>query len=278
MCILYIGIELREELETVHEAILPVEKIKTVTSLVGKIVPAAGPTGYDDDTIESVYTVIANATETRITDVGLSSFIGATSLISISKGIACSSDVKFTQDDFIEAVAQIAHEYDLGRDKDYQRIRSALGKILCMNESGVTDNVESKRKRRDAIARDSTGSEIASCQCPETVTSIDEILCLCEFFSCLKKFTTPDVLRDGLGLRLTQEHCLAFVVDTSGSMGGEINRTVRIIKELVINEAADPECYMLVRFHDDDRYGSVSEDVIRRSELVLNVIMLEFIT
>ena len=76
-----------------------------------------------------------------------------------------------------------------------------------------------------------------------------------------------DVLGDGIGLGLTLDHCLAFVVDTSGSMRNEINGAVRIIKEFVINEAADPWCYVLLRFHDDDPSGIVSEDVISRSEL-----------
>ena len=85
------------------------------------------------------------------------------------------------------------------------------------------------------------------CTCPPGGITSD-IFCTCEFFECLDP---DDIFVSILGFD-SDEECLAFVIDTTGSMSGEIDAA----KEITLNflrseeEIGDAGCYVLVPFND----------------------------
>lgn len=87
------------------------------------------------------------------------------------------------------------------------------------------------------------------CTCPPDGISVD-ITCTCEFFACLD---VEDHLGPIFGFSsLVQGPCLAFIVDTTGSMSAEITAIRRVIEEFLRSEEAVNElrCYILVPFND----------------------------
>lgn len=72
-----------------------------------------------------------------------------------------------------------------------------------------------------------------------------DLLCPCEFFDCLD---ARDQLQP-VFLEFPATACLAFVVDTTGSMKDEIEVTKRVIKDFLGSEES-LGCYMLVPFND----------------------------
>ena len=120
-----------------------------------------------------------------------------------------------------------------------------FAKILKIKDSEVADNVDQKIQRRQT---DSCSDN--NCTCPEGGINSNELLCPCQFFDCL------DVGRNLLPVFEGFEglECLAFVVDTTGSMKDEIDMTIQIIKDMIASE--ENGCYILVPFNDDGHSNS----------------------
>ena len=77
-----------------------------------------------------------------------------------------------------------------------------------------------RMRRQDSTCPDSR----EECKCPETAI----IRCTCEFFACIDR---NDRLTPILGIELDTgvgNPCLAFVVDTTGSMATEIEAAVSV--------------------------------------------------
>ena len=127
------------------------------------------------------------------------------------------------------------------KDQSSHPIRSTYGKLLCLNST--INSSESSRKRRD-----SDGDE---CECPPDGLDSDFTFCdFCDFYACL----TDDVIEEiffGSSF-LVDYQCLAFVIDTTGSMSTEIS----IAKDVILNFVQSEQdigldgCYMLVEFND----------------------------
>ena len=118
---------------------------------------------------------------------------------------------------------------------DISNIRELLGKLLC--------NAEKTRSKRQS-------DEKKNCECPP-LGGIQNISSVCEFYKCLNSRNLKSIF--GFGLRNIKNPCLAFVVDTTGSMSEEIDAVQTIILEFVHAErefATSNGCYMLVPFND----------------------------
>ena len=109
-------------------------------------------------------------------------------------------------------------------------------------DSSVTSNPVPVRGRRQLVC-----PPCDRCTCPPGGITGD-IICTCEFFKCLDP---GDAFKSILGFDMDEE-CLAFVIDTTGSMSGEIDAA----KEITLNFLRSEEeigvlgCYVLVPFND----------------------------
>ena len=111
--------------------------------------------------------------------------------------------------------------------------------MLCLNDQlAVSEQQGRKRRQRHCPERE-------NCVCPPSGIT-DAITCTCEFFECLDE---GDRLKP-MFLDFDSLSCLAFVIDTTGSMKDEINLAIEVIKDFLGSEEGNG-CYLLVPFNDD---------------------------
>ena len=121
---------------------------------------------------------------------------------------------------------------------EVDELRRTLGKMLCLKSE------EEKRKKRQMPVDPCGGVE-----CP--AGGYDDISEVCEFFSCLdKEIEYSDHLQQVFGFSIDQTACLAFAVDTTGSMRHEIANVQELIKSFIFSEYNEPTCYILTPFND----------------------------
>ena len=192
-----------------------------------------------DQPLKTVYRAIAKEFEVETTEEGYDNFAEAVSQITEAKIAACEDSASVSEDD----VPRLASEYR-GLKEDVVaniiEMRNIFGKMLCLSER---DHEERKRKRRDFHC-----PERKDCKCPES----GKLVCVCEFFACLDP---DDDIKPIMGLidvfvELGFLPCLAFAVDTTGSMGEEIEAAKEIIRNLSRSEEDSPVCYVLQPFND----------------------------
>ena len=238
-------VEIAEALESVL--------LTPLGGIVGGEIPATNDTSDDEPPLRAVYTAVAEEFDVEATDEGYNNFTEAIAEITEAKEEACKGDGSVSEED----IPRLAREYkELKGDieENINKIRDIFGKMLCLSErSGHEDK---KRKRRDAHCPDYG----APCPCPEDGI----IICVCEFFSCLDP---DDDIRPVLGIGdvFVEEFggfpCLAFAVDTTGSMGGEIETVKEVIRAFIASEVDGPSCYVLQPFndHQDGRFDPTSK-------------------
>ena len=125
-------------------------------------------------------------------------------------------------------------------DENLQEIRTIFGELLCAESMEQDLPTSSSIMTRCPARRD--------CTCP--VGGIRSVLtCASEFFACLDP---GDHIGPIFGFSRQTHRCLAFIVDTTGSMGDEISAARRIILDFVRSEEDLNEirCYILVPFND----------------------------
>ena len=77
-----------------------------------------------------------------------------------------------------------------------------------------------------------------------------------EFFCCLQSSDVRDLFGiESAATTADAVPCLAFVVDTTGSMSAEIAAVIALVSAFV--DPADPVCYILVDFNDDGVRGTM---------------------
>ena len=222
------------------------ENLQEVTSdILGDFLSVEIPMPTPDTSavLRLFYESLGERFDNSISATGFSNFIEGITEIAIAEVIACSSsevlNVSQLASDFADAVSQT-----LMSDETLREVRIILGEILC---------AESMEQRSlTAMECPSRGD----CTCPPDGINAD-IMCTCEFFACLD---VEDHLGPIFGFSsLVQGPCLAFVVDTTGSMSAEIAAISRVIEEFLRSEEAVNElrCYILVPFND--RGGVVSD-------------------
>lgn len=112
-----------------------------------------------------------------------------------------------------------------------------FGKMLNYKDHGTQG-----RQRRDSHLYDCPEE---NCECPNGGINSTELLCPCQFFACLDEGRNLMPVFEGF----TGLECLAFVLDTTGSMKDETDATLQVIKDFIASEELG--CYLLVPFNDD---------------------------
>ena len=183
-----------------------------------------------------VYEAVSKEYDLPETDEGYNNFTTAVSQITEAKIVACEGDGGISEGD----IPRLWTEYQALKEdveRNIEEIRDIFGKMLCLNERSHT---EKKRKKRDFHC-----PERRDCTCPDS----GKPGCVCEFFACLD----PDNdLQPIFGLFDVPVGlpCLAFTVDTTGSMAGEINAVKEVVRNFLASEEDDPFCYVLQPFND----------------------------
>lgn len=187
--------------------------------------------------LRMIYESLAESFDNRTSDVGFNEFLESLSEIAISETISCTYSSDFL--DVSELASNFANVTlsQVLAGESLRQIRIILGEILC---------AESMEKRS------LTGVDCPSrgdCICPPDGLSAS-IMCTCEIFACLD---VEDHLGPIFGFsNVVQEPCIAFVVDTTGSMAEEIAAIRTAIVNFLTSEGAVNElrCYILVPFND----------------------------
>ena len=200
-------------------------------------------TPSDLDYLNATYTALAENYGKRTSNSGYTSFIEAINQISITQAEACGGSSRLTTADAHVLIREFMSEFNRGsKYRDLNKLRSTYGKLLCIN-STTPSPTRSKRQSDSSLCRPSE-----PCGCPPGGLNCD-LLEPCEFFSCLDP---DDHLKPILGFDGKDLYCLAFIIDTTGSMGSEIGAAKRIVREFIAAEnfGDDIGCYMLVPFND----------------------------
>ena len=245
--------------------ILPDVSIGPGLVTIGVVPPGEVPptiSASSDSTLRDIYTIVAQHYGQSVTESGYRQFLEATNEISLAKEEACRNASEITSMS-LQLIQEFIDSYKM-KDQGSHPIRSAYGKLLCLNSTINSQTGDSSRKRRDFSDGD-------KCECPPDGLDSDFTFCdFCDFYACL----ISDVIKDiFFGSRFdVQLQCLAFVIDTTGSMSSEINTAKDIILNFTRSEQdiGEDGCYMLVEFND---VGPDNETVPEDSKLLYMVIV-----
>lgn len=194
---------------------------------------------------ELLYDVILNVYRFNRTKSGLNKFMEAIGEISSGYTLACSSllEIRPSIDDIPKLMSDFITAYD---EQDTLKIRFICGQMLCLHDH-LSVSEEKGRKARQI------NCDSVECTCPPGGIS-SNIVCPCEFFACLDEgdkikpvFLDPNPFR-----------CLAFVIDTTGSMKDEINLATELVKDFIRSEE-DKGCYLLIPFNDNGTGPGLNE-------------------
>ena len=209
--------------------------------------------------IEVVYTSLSEKFDVKPSETRFNSFVEAVTEISTIEEEACSGDA-VRSEDIPRLVNEFKHAFSRpSRSRDLAAIRSVYGKMLCIKRQvGSTSRRRKRETPGDPLELCPDGVD---CECPPGGLDGD-IVCPCQFFRCLDP---DDHLKPIFGFVADAIQCLAFVIDTTGSMETKISAAKKIILEFVRSEEDVGEwgCYMLVPFND---VGPDSEHVPDPSE------------
>ncbi|XP_019850898.1 PREDICTED: uncharacterized protein LOC109581312 [Amphimedon queenslandica] len=202
---------------------------------------------------EALYSAIANASNVTKSEKGMKNFNNALNEITNSYFVACEgSDQQFdntmnTLKQFLEHVMNFT---------DGKSVREDYGKLLCsQKQSGrILDVSKSTNKQRR-----STSTSVLDCASSPTIQELQDCLDPFDVWPCIFNI---DPTRGDCPQSTTQtqaRNCLAFVVDTTGSMADEIAAARQIIRQFIQSEENILTfCYVLVAFNDYNAPGYVS--------------------
>ena len=210
--------------------------------------------------LRTVYKAISKEYDLPVTDEGYNNFTTAVTQITEAKIVACEGDGGISEGD----IPRLWTEYQALKEdveRNIEEIRDIFGKMLCLNERSHT---EEKRKKRAFHC-----PERRDCTCPDS----RELVCVCEFYACLDP---DDDLPAIFGLYdidvIEGFPCLAFTVDTTGSMRQEIDAVKEVVRNFLASEEDGPGCYVLQPFNDyaDGRFDPTSKvELCRNTNLIL---------
>ena len=241
------------ELSGIIEATTPESQLVVVEDILQKIAPdlysliSTGSSGDASSRLNTAYTRLAERFEVRATRAGFTNFVEALTAISVAQAEACSRDLSSVNSSTVaDLVKAFDREFSLP-DRDLDRLRSLFGELLCIDSAGVYMRMYASMMWRGK--RQAPGCPPGtSCTCP--AGGLGSVVCSCQFFRCLDP---DDHLKPIFGFSPTLTQCLAFVIDTTGSMSSEIATARRIILEFLQSEEEIGilGCYLLVPFNDN---------------------------
>ncbi len=189
-----------------------------------------------------VYTFLSQKFNVTPSDSKFNSFVEAITEINIAEDEACSGSYSLSTDDIPEIIMKFNRAFSAGRSGDVTEVRALYGQMLCVKrQEHAPGTKRTKRSFHDC-------PEDSDCTCPEGGLERGEITCACHFFRCLDP---RQHLQPILGFTALKLQCLAFVIDTTGSMAHEITVAKKIVNDFVrAEENLLDGCYLLVPFND----------------------------
>lgn len=214
--------------------------------------------------MEHTYVQLAEFFKHTLSSKGRAKFTAAMDEISTAYTEECSGDVIVpdTITELAESFRELMRSLRLNtiNTEDLSQARSIYGKFLCYSESDQEDVVERVKRQDPVVYRPVTTTDaspttedpeanaecqnVTECNCPEIITEP------CHFFACLEVSEIRFIC--GFGNGLSEEPCIGFLVDTSGSMEGEIEAAKRVIFQFLKSQADSTACYILLPFNDFD--------------------------
>ena len=185
-----------------------------------------------DTNITTLYSTIAKSFNITESDEGLANFVEALNVITDAYLSACYGleEDKPTVEDAPELLNTFLTL--LSNRSNFTTIRQLYGKLLCLKNFTSSDNSQ-KRRRNVECANAVDIKELYECLDPTEIGCIFHLQKHCEKDYNLYK------------------NCLGFIVDTSGSMGDEIDEVRKIVHHFVAaHEDQLTLCYILVTFSD----------------------------
>ena len=208
--------------------------------------------------LQVAYNTLAESFDARPNVAGYNKFVEAVNEISLAQAEACNNPTFVPT---IELVTKLAGEFEnatFGPEVDLTKARSAFGKLLCLNtrEGNAGESVRKRRQTND-------NCDDVTCLEEARTVGLSKVGSVCEFFVCLQLKSREDIKQLGpvfgfASATATNDECLAFIVDTTGSMSGEIDTAKQTILNFIASEdnAGELQCYVLVPFNDYDRVNS----------------------
>ena len=235
---------------------------RVVESLVADFLPelvsgifnssAINTSGGSETLIRTVYNSLSDKLNVSQSEIKFNKFVEAVTEIAAAEEEVCGGSDALSTSDIPRIVADFNAAFSFGRNGDITTVRALYGQMLCIRRR--EEEPPTKRRKRQTLdfldCKNLTVSGV--CKCPagslEEVKE-DEITCPCHFFRCIDPYHH---LKPILGFVKWVIQCLAFVIDTTGSMSEEIYSAQHIIKEFVRAEEdlGEPGCYLLVPFND----------------------------
>ena len=183
-----------------------------------------------------VYTVLSQKFNATPSDNKFNSFVEAITEITIAEDEACSGLYDLSTADIPGIVMKFNHAFSASRSGDVTEVRALYGQMLCI-----------KRQEENSPGPDNKRRRSSDCDCPSG--GLEDSMCTCQFFDCLDP---NQHLKPILGFVDWDIQCLAFVIDTTGSMGQRIAGAKKILKDFIKAEEDlnFTGCYLLVPYND----------------------------
>ncbi len=176
---------------------------------------------------EELYQLVAQSFNQTVSSTSRASFVNAIDNIQRSYS-ECNVSEEKPSSVMLSKLFEDFKRATLASRKNATNAQNIFGQFLCIRDY---ENTKSRRIKRQS-----------TCSCPESVESA------CHFFACIDAKEMEVLL--GFGNADSDEPCIAFVVDTTGSMGPEITATRNVILQFLKAQADSTRCYMLVPFND----------------------------
>ena len=180
---------------------------------------------------EELYQLVAQSFNQTVSSTSRASFVNAIDNIQRSYS-ECTVSKEKPSSVMLSKLFEDFKRATLASRKNATNAQNIFGQFLCIRDD---ENTTNRRIKRQYLYP-------STCSCPESVESA------CHFFACIDAKEMEVLL--GFGNADSDEPCIAFVVDTTGSMGPEITATRNVILQFLKAQADSTLCYMLVPFND----------------------------
>ena len=130
---------------------------------------------------------------------------------------------------------------------DITRMRQMFGELSCLqNFSNPSSHVSIYRRALPTADLETCASAANVKLLYQCLDSNNQLGCIFNLDDPKNCTTTDSQTRD-----MRKKHCLAFVIDTTGSMGSEIGHAQDVVRNFIQSEENDLTlCYILVPFND----------------------------
>ena len=218
------------------------EVVSLLQNILAQRVPALNVT-INAGNITSLYSAIVSAYNKTESEEGLKGFKSAIDVISESYLVFCYGQKKdqYSKEDRTTAVKTFV-ERIADPVTDATTIQEDYGKVLCLQNLKSIQGNSDKQKR---------SSHILDCVSASTILALYDCLDPHDVWPCIFNID-PSSGDCPYNTQQSQPYnCLAFVVDTTGSMSQEIAAARNIINQFIQSEKNIlTYCYVLVGFND----------------------------